>query len=113
MKDQGNLFDLRPTDRGYPNGPGWTEGTTSKEAARKILPHVTAQQQLIVAFLRERGASGGTYLEIADGAGVLAQSVCGRMVELVQAGAVRKAEFTRPTPSGRRAKVYVFVEDRK
>ncbi len=40
-----------------------------------------------------------------------APTVCGRMVELVHAKRVKIATFTRPTPSRRQARVYLFVAE--
>jgi hypothetical protein len=94
----------------YPNAPGWTEPTTSKQAAEAIRPYATAQGLKILQFLKGRGAHGATYLEIADGSGVCAQSVCGRMVALREAGKVTIAPFRRLTPSKRKARVYLAVE---
>ena len=105
---QPDLFDLPPPAPRYPNGPGWTEPTTSKAAAKAIRPHTTAQQQTIIDYLRGCGETGATYHQIATGTGVYAQSVCGRMVELVEAKRVKIAAFTRPTPAGRQAKVYLL-----
>ena len=107
MKQQ-DLFGA-PTDDKYPNAPGWTEPTTSKAAAEAIKPHVSKQQKRILDFLIERGDHGATYTEISDGTGVYAQSVCGRMVELVSKKLVVKTETTRKTPSGTDAKVYRAV----
>lgn len=91
----------------YPSGPGWTDQKTSKAAAVSMRPHITDQQEKILAFLK-RTPAGATYLEISAGAEISAQSVCGRMVELITAKLVDVAKETRPTPSGRKAKVYII-----
>lgn len=106
---QPDLFSMAPLPEKYPNGPGWTEPTTSKAAAIAVRARAPSQQSRILEFLTERGERGGTYTEIADGTGILPQSICGRMVELVKAGTAIKTETVRKTPHGLDAKVYRAV----
>ena len=93
----------RPT---YPNAPGHRSVPTSAAAAESVRPIMGAQQAKIVAFLRERGKHGATYSEICEGTGLATPSVCGRMVELVEAKRVAISADTRLTPSRRKARVY-------
>lgn len=90
----------------YPNGPGHRRVPTSVAAARSILPVMNAQQTKIAAFLEKRGERGATYSEICEGTDLGTPSVCGRMVELVQAKRVVISDETRLTPSRRKARVY-------
>lgn len=95
----------------YPEGPGHARGSaTSRAAADSVRGKLGPAKEKIVAFLRERGVHGGTYDEIVAGAGLSVPTVCGRMVELVHAGVVRKTERTRSTASGRQAVVYALAE---
>jgi hypothetical protein len=64
---------------------------------------------MILGFLHECGARGATYTEIMDGTKLTSGSVCARLIELATADRVRK-NGTRPTPSGRAAKVYVLPQ---
>ena len=89
----------------YPNGPGHRDVPTSVAAAEAIKPAMGAQQRKIADFVAG-WPHGATYAEIAVGTGIAVPSICGRMVELVAAGKVVIAEGTRPTPSGRQARVY-------
>lgn len=106
---QPDLFDLPAIPDRYPNGPGWTEPTTSKAAAESIRIYASVQQQRIIDFLEGCGEVGATYHQIADGTGMLTASICGRMVELVTAKRVTIATFKRKTPSGRDARVYLLA----
>lgn len=104
-----DLFDpLR-----YPNGPGARRGVpTSQAAAVSMRLHISKQHRAILDFLKLQGERGGIYTELADGTGLKHASICGRMAELVHAGLVKVERYrTRPTPSGRQAKVYLFVEE--
>lgn len=107
-REQGDLFGPRPP--AYPNAPGWSEPTTSKAAAVSIRPHVTPLQTKIVAFLIEQRETGATYTEIMAGCSLSAPTVCGRMVELINAKRVKIAAQQRRTPSNRLARVYVATE---
>lgn len=106
---QGELFAGHTAK--YPNGPGARSIPTSIAAADSIRPRLAPIQATILAFLGERGMSGATYSEIMEGCDLKAPTVCGRMVELVEARLVKVLpNTTRPTPSGRQARVYVVVE---
>lgn len=95
----------------YPASPGHQRhSSTSRDAARSMRPHFNAQQQKILDFLKPLGVYGATYNEICTGTGLGSPSVCGRMVELCDGKHVTKSALTRPTPSGRQARVYVFAD---
>lgn len=104
-----DLFDYKPPAK-YPDAPGWTEPTTSKAAAESIRPHMTYQQNKVIEALRASPA-GFIYTEIAAKAEMREASVCGRIHELVASNLVMVAENTRPTDSGRQAKVYLLVPE--
>lgn len=106
---QGELFGGQTSK--YPKGPGAAGATTSIAAAVSIRPRLAPIQAVILAFLRERGMSGATYSEIMEGCELKAPTVCGRMVELVEARLVKVLpNTTRSTPSGRQARVYIVSE---
>lgn len=105
---QPDLFDMPKQPPRYPSAPGWTEPTTSKAAAKAIRPVVGKQHKAILDFMSGL-EFGATQHEICAATGLYTASVCGRMVELVEAGKVRKTAKVRKTPSGRNASVYEFV----
>src|SRR5690242_12236412 len=57
--------------------------TTSKAAAAAIEPHRQTQREKVQAFVESRGRLGATRNEIVAGTGLLLQSVCGRVAELL------------------------------
>lgn len=106
---QEDLFNHQPPAK-YPHAPGWSEPTTSKAAAESIKPHLTYQQGRVLDVLRENPA-GLIYVEIAEKAQLRESSVCGRVHELVEAKLIEVAKHTRPTDSGRQAKVYRLASE--
>lgn len=89
---------------GYgPSAPGWKEPkrypdpphrgrATQVIAADKVKPAAPSMRARVLAFIGESGASGATRQEIADGLGMLIQTVCGRVSELVAVGDIREDE---------------------
>lgn len=104
LKD--SAFGDQPAPFVYPSGPGHRGVSTSVKAAASVVAHVGPAQRKILDYLFEQRLSGGIFTEIIDGTGLTAGTVCGRMVELVEAGLVQ-INGTRPTPSRRQARVYV------
>lgn len=83
---------------------------TSHEAAARIREHAPVQRERVLGFIAGRGAAGAIDAEIEAGLGLRAQSVSPRRGELVRLGLVRDSGARRPTPSGRRAIVWVAIE---
>jgi hypothetical protein len=77
--DVTDLFDWQPP---YPKSPGWTEPTTSRDAARRIAPKVqTLRDQVMVAY-RAAWPAGLTADEVAAKIGKSILSVRPRVTEL-------------------------------
>jgi hypothetical protein len=82
-----------------------TDPETSYEAAEAVAPNKERDEVLTLRILREH-AAGLTDFELADIAGRQQTSLGCRRVALVRKGQVEYAGFTRPSPSGRSAKVW-------
>lgn len=67
------------------------EAPTSKEAYKRLKPHLADQQAQVLAWLREKGAEGGTSKEWARHVGKPLNSVSGRFSELHEQGLIRKS----------------------
>jgi hypothetical protein len=83
---------------------------TSRAAAVAIAPRVLSQREQLLAFIRGRGAVGATDEECQQCGLFPANTQRPRRVELLRAGKIRRATFTRTTNAGRAAVVYVAVE---
>lgn len=97
----------KPAPRAPHNGTA-----TSREAARSIEPHVQAQEAQVLDYLRRCGATGSTQHEAAAALSLSLQSMCGRFHALADprrpgGPLIAVNGRTRPTPSGRPARVYV------
>ena len=98
-------------DDGYPlygGAPPHEPVATSREAAVRIETEVGRLQGQVLDALRVRGAEGATDDELEVLLGLRHQTVSARRRELVLLGRVRPTG-SRPTRSGRRAKVWVLA----
>ncbi len=82
---------------------------TSREAAKLAKPGTGAQASVVLACIREAGASGRTMNEVEDITGIMRASICARFAALRESRLITATEHTRRTPSGRRAVVWVAV----
>lgn len=78
--------------------------TTSQEAAHAIAPHMQAEEARVLAYLRGV-PDGSTREQIASGTGMKESAVCARVNAMVARGVLNENGDTRPTSSGRPAKV--------
>jgi hypothetical protein len=79
---------------------------TSKDAAADIREHAPTLRAKVLAFVASRGFHGAAAYEIESALEMDGNTVRPRIVELREHGAIVPAEFTRKTPSGRRAVVW-------
>ncbi len=102
-----------PTTRA--RGPGgavrWNAPDTSHEAARRIAAASGRLCRLVLDHIRSCGPHGATDAETQAALGILMQTQTPRRKSLADVGAVVFAGFYRPTPSGRRARVWVTPEN--
>lgn len=84
--------------------------STSRAAAASIEPIMAGRLAAILQCIRAAGTNGRTRNEIEIALGVKIQSVCPAVVQLLDAGLIRETDQTRPTTSGRAAKVLVAVD---
>lgn len=101
MSGQASLFDFP----GYPDGPGYTNQTTSREAAAKVAPKAGTQAARCLAFITERGQRGATPDECAEALDILVVSARPRCTQLKIAGLVVEAG-ERANENGNNAIVY-------
>ena len=79
---------------------------TSRAAARRAEEKAPSYRAHILGFMVARGTGGATNDEIADALDIPIQTVCPRMCELRGQGLVIESAETRPTRSGRHARVW-------
>lgn len=79
---------------------------TSKAAASAMRPNAATLREKVFALIRYSGAYGKTDLEIQQGLDMEGSTERPRRIELMRAGRIRQ-DGTRPTPSGRKAAVWV------
>ena len=105
-----NAFTDRALLNGYPETPGFTEPTTSKEAAAKIASTLSLRQQEVIDALRADERAGGTGLtpdETAVKVGRSLLAVRPRFVELGKhKGLIEKTGERRSNDSGLDATVW-------
>ena len=105
-----NAFTDRALLNGYPETPGFTEPTTSKEAAAKIAPTLSLRQQEVIDALRADELAGGTGLtpdETSTKIGRSLLAVRPRFSELgKQLGLIEKTGERRHNESGLDASVW-------
>ena len=103
--NQRNLFDDdQPSKRKYHVTP------TSRDAAESMKCKVERQQERILEFIRARGPRGATREEIEQTLRVSGNSTRPRCKELLKRGAIKLADFKRPTAAGRDAEVLIVCE---
>lgn len=102
VRDVVRLPLLLPAHRNAPAG-------TSQAAADRIAGHAPKQRAEVLAVIVRAGAHGATDAEIEAATGIRAQSVSPRRGELRALGLVVESGRRRPTPSGRRAAVWVTL----
>jgi hypothetical protein len=88
----------------------WNAPETSHEAARRIAGVSGRLCRLVLDHIRSCGPHGATDAETQAALGILMQTQTPRRNTLEKLGAVVFAGFYRPTPSGRRARVWVTPE---
>jgi hypothetical protein len=101
-----DLFDWTPPP-GYPQSPGWTEPTTSRDAAAKIAPRAkTIRDQVLLAF-QVAWPAGLTADDVAAKIGKSPFSVRPRCSELLALKEIMPTTRRRPNESGVDAIVWV------
>lgn len=78
---------------------------TSEAAALEIEPQRGTLQWEVWRFVKQRGAYGATRQEISAGTGIAENTVRPRVNELLALGPLVETDETRPTTSGRQARV--------
>jgi hypothetical protein len=91
----------------FPSPPD-SGGSTSREAAVKILPECDRQRDQVLAALHA-APDGLTREELCTITGLAGDSLRPRCWELVKAGLINATTFTRLTESGRRAYILKAV----
>lgn len=85
---------------------------TSAEAKRRNAPSAATQRSAVYEFIRARGEHGATDDEVQVGLNLPGNTQCPRRLELAEAGRIATNGETRPTRKGRRAAVWVAVDER-
>ena len=93
--------------RGY---APFVDSATSQAAADSIEPTRGTLQHDIHGYIRKMKRYGTTADQIEDKLGISLNTVRPRLRELEEMGLIAKTERTRPTRSGRQAKLYVSHE---
>jgi hypothetical protein len=88
-------------------GAPYQSHSTSKEAAKSILPKVGTQRHAVMEFIRTQGIKGATDEEVQTALNLRVQSETPRRVELVRDGLVHDSGSTRQTSSDKPATVWV------
>jgi hypothetical protein len=83
--------------------------STRVEAAKAIEPVAGRLRKVVLTWLVERGAQGGTDEEMQAALDMAANTQRPRRIELTAAGRVKDSGQTRPTRSGRKAVVWQAV----
>ena len=102
MTQQGFNFDAP----GYPDVPGYSNPTTSKEAAKSMEKPATVLQRRVLAELQVRADFGATCDELEQAFDMSHQTVSARLREMALKGAIVDSGKKRPTRSGRKAIVW-------
>ncbi len=100
-----DLFDSPP----MPRPPAHHDSATSQIAAAS-LPNVGTMRRAVLDYVRECGARGAIRDEVCQALGMLTQTACGRLRDLVSAGHLRVTINRRPSATGRPAQVYVAID---
>jgi hypothetical protein len=86
---------------------------TSREAAEYAATNAETLRWRVFQVIHRAGKDGATDLEIQAELGLDGSTQRPRRIELLQAGDIEDSGQTRETPSGRRAVVWIAVEDRR
>lgn len=100
-----DLFDSPPMPR-----PPARRGSATSQIAAASLPNVGTTRRAVLDCVRAAGAGGAIRDEVCQALGMLTQTACGRLRELVNAGHLRVTVNRRPSATGRPAQVYVAVD---
>lgn len=94
-------------------GPGayHNRTETSKRAAEEVLPKISKRERRVWEWIHARGGKGSTIDECSEETGMLVASVCPVFYHLRKLGKLIKVDETRPTRSGRAARVHVVYEN--
>jgi DNA-binding Lrp family transcriptional regulator len=98
MTAQGDLLSWVPYVKG---------SDTSRAAAESMVPHVSAIEASVLAFVKRAGRMGTTCDEIEDRMKLAHQTASARIKGLADKGLIRDSGARRKTRSGRAARVYV------
>lgn len=82
---------------------------TSAQALDSIQPCVSGLERTVLDAVRSAGPEGLTRDGISAETGMLIQTVCGRVLHLIQLNLIVELERTRKTRSGRNAAVLVAI----
>jgi hypothetical protein len=99
-----DLFDWTPS--AYPNSPGYREKTTSRDAARKMVPRAPTLRDDCLRALSEVWPAGLTPDETAALLGKTVLAIRPRFSELKASGEIVATTITRQNDSGLKARVY-------
>ena len=90
----------------YPDAPGYSNPTTSKDAAESMKPKASALRLRILAELQVRGSFGATCDELEQAMNLPHQTVSARLREMALKGAIGDSGQKRATRSGRAAIIW-------
>lgn len=100
-----DLFDEPPMPR-----PLAHHDSATSQIAAASLPNVGTMRRKVLDFVRARGAVGAIRDDVCQALGMLTQTACGRLRELVNAGHLRVTRCRRPSATGRPAQVYIAID---
>ncbi len=98
------LFDVPAAPVPEPPPPA-NASPTSQAAAAKVAPAMRGRRAQVLEYVRRCGSLGATRHEIAEGCGLLLQSICSVVRQLLDAGLLCEGRETRATPTGHQAAV--------
>lgn len=90
----------------YPDAPGYSNGSTSKDAATSVAPKAAALRLRILSELQLRGDVGATCDELEQAMDLSHQTASARLRELVLKGSIVDSGVKRLTRSSRSAIVW-------
>jgi hypothetical protein len=112
METQPSLFGFDPAKPGadrtaiYPNAPGYSNPTTSKDAAASVADRAPKLRNRILGELQVRADFGATCDELEQAFDLSHQTVSARLREMALGGLIVDSEKKRKTRTGRRAIVW-------
>lgn len=83
-----------------------SDADTSRQAAKRIVPHLARLESLCLEAIRAAGEPGLCDHELESLTGLAHQTASARRRELVLKGRVTDSGIRRLTPSGRKAKAW-------